>query len=93
MFENGCFLRRQKRFKLLNKEKPERPRRSGPRSVNNNKISAAERKANLLQQKQLKQQHLMIASASPILEQKPKRVKYNLKIINIFWEHVSIQRA
>uniref|UniRef100_A0A1I8BDW8 Fork-head domain-containing protein n=1 Tax=Meloidogyne hapla TaxID=6305 RepID=A0A1I8BDW8_MELHA len=64
MFENGCFLRRQKRFKLKDKEKPERQRRTKNIS---NKLTLTERKLQ-------KQQKQMINSASSILlEQKPKR--------------------
>uniref|UniRef100_A0A914LJ82 Fork-head domain-containing protein n=1 Tax=Meloidogyne incognita TaxID=6306 RepID=A0A914LJ82_MELIC len=45
MFENGCFLRRQKRFKLSKTEKPERQRRNnklnlgGERKANNNNLN------------------------------------------------------
>nr|CAD2180186.1 unnamed protein product [Meloidogyne enterolobii] len=50
MFENGCFLRRQKRFKLSKTEKPERQRR-------NNKLNlGGEKKANNNLNKQKKQQ-------------------------------------
>nr|CAD2204056.1 unnamed protein product [Meloidogyne enterolobii] len=50
MFENGCFLRRQKRFKLSKTEKPERQRRNnklnlgGERKANNNNLNSKQKK-------------------------------------------------
>jgi len=72
MFENGCFLRRQKRFKLSKTEKPERLRR-------NNKLNlGGERKANNnnLNSKQKKQQKNF--NSLILTEQKLKKVNLNI---------------
>jgi hypothetical protein len=64
MFENGCFLRRQKRFKLPNKVKPERPRKGqrGLAAGSGGITKMAEKKA--AQQRQQQQQQQMMAAAS-----------------------------
>ncbi|CAJ0582001.1 unnamed protein product, partial [Mesorhabditis spiculigera] len=62
MFENGCFLRRQKRFKVQDKE------RSGKKRTRNNNNNAAAANAAAVQE-QLAQQQLMVPQIKEEFEQ------------------------